>query len=203
MVIAACVFAACIFGFLLFKKAAKLREMTTKAEFYAQLSQIWGFVARGGWEYKSPPFEEGFAYIHSVSNKRRQQYVREEVYRLLDTSYHAYLRLMHKEMERLLLKEDDESLFYFFELNYRWLFPYEGERWYGASFFDPSYKDGSPDKTRIALTDERDMCSDRIEKKREALLEAARRREREMLDEKLREQRRKGFWRCMADVGLS
>lgn len=183
----------------------KLRELGAKAKFYERLRHLWEEVSRNNGVYVSPCVDEGLAYINSVSSKKRRECIRMEVYKLLDSSYHNYLYVLHKQVNRYLAMNDgmidrDESLNYLFVQNQRWL-AYDEEvcDWYGATDFEPSLRGRRPNEIRKVLLEERDACKKRLADRKAADEERFRKNEEERIEwEIIRAQIE--FWSDMAKL---
>ncbi|MCX6761439.1 MAG: hypothetical protein NTY33_01125 [Candidatus Moranbacteria bacterium] len=148
----------------------KLREMTKKAEFYADLSHLWEIIAEDRGGYAHPCVEQGMAYINSIMfDKRRRACARDEVFKLLDRSYDRYLWMLYRDVNRYLKRDAswgdrtdrDKSLHALFEANQTWLAFNEHCSWYGATHIEPPKKGKIPSKARKILTDAATDCGER------------------------------------------
>lgn len=183
----------------------KLREMTAKARFYEGLQHLWEVISMNSGMYVAPLVDEGVAYIESVPSRRKRDYVRQEVYRLLDRSYFYYLCGLHKEVNRYLAKDDgtnwDESIHDLFVQNQHWLAYDENIcDWYGTAVFEPPKTGKIPNRIREALLEQRDTCEKRLADERVAAEERRRKHEEERIKAIYEEQKIRGFWSCMSDV---
>ncbi len=185
----------------------KTREIAARAEFYEHLCHLWKCISDSGhWGFCDPCVDKALAYINSVSKKRRG-YIREEVHKLLDSGYQNYLLMLEREMNRYLGMDDsridrDESLHIFFVQNHRWLEIEETEcDWYNASKFCSQKRDKTPNRVRKILTDEWSACDKRLAGNKAAAEERALKWQQERANSILAEQRAKGFWLCMAEIG--
>ncbi|MGD0328512.1 MAG: hypothetical protein ABSB00_02230 [Minisyncoccia bacterium] len=179
--------------------------MTAEAEFYKHLQHLWEVVSREQGDYASPCVDVGLAYINSVSSRGRRDYIRKEVYKLLDKSYHGYLYTLEKQVHWYLSwhgmdAERDKSICLFFVKNHRWLkYDEKACDWYGATSFEPSRKDKSSGRNKF-LVEERNACERRLAAEKAAEEKRFLKFREEGLQAIIREQKIRGFWRGMADV---
>lgn len=187
----------------------KLREVEARARFFERLQRIWKEVAQDYTGYANPCIDEGLAYINSIFPGEGREYVRAEVYRLLDNVYHDYLWALHRRANRILAQTDgisdkDAALHHLFTQNRHWLeYNEKNYDWYDAAASEPPKTGKSPNRARELLLEQQDACEERLAAKRAALKERLEKNERERQRLISADQASKGFWACMAEIGPS